>query len=149
MTSPVLDWAGFLVQRFAAEAVVAYVLSTELFGGSVVLAGGLTLPEPNAWRQTLVDREPAVRDTERWLEEQVRHVPGRERMTPVVIADFCRPAECLVAEAARRGSELIVVGSRGAGAACRLLFGSVAEAVLRDSSRPTLVVVPPGGATDS
>jgi nucleotide-binding universal stress UspA family protein len=41
---------------------------------------------------------------------------------------------------------LIVVGSRGAGAVPRLLFGSVAEGVLGGASCPVLVVVPPADA---
>ena len=142
MTGPVLDWAGLLVQRFAAEAAVAHVLSMELFTGSIAAPW----PEPDAERRTPIEREPLVRDTARWLAEQVQGAPGSERMTPVVIADFCRPAECLVAEAARRDSQLIVIGSRGAGAARRFLLGSVAEAVLRDSPCPTLVVAAPEDA---
>jgi nucleotide-binding universal stress UspA family protein len=49
-------------------------------------------------------------------------------------------ADTIVAEAARLGADLIVVGQRGLGAAERLFLGSVSEHVMRESDRPVLVV---------
>jgi nucleotide-binding universal stress UspA family protein len=54
------------------------------------------------------------------------------------------PAEVLVRDAERDGSDLIVVGARGAGALTRLLLGSVSESVLRHAECPVLVVRPRG-----
>jgi nucleotide-binding universal stress UspA family protein len=45
----------------------------------------------------------------------------------------------------RRDVELIVMGSRRAGTTNRLLFGSVAERVLRGAPCPVLVVGPEAG----
>lgn len=48
--------------------------------------------------------------------------------------------ETIVNEAARLGVDLVVVGARGIGAAERLLLGSVSDRVVRECSRPVLVV---------
>ena len=50
------------------------------------------------------------------------------------------PAAELVRDAQRHGSDLVVVGARGAGAVTRLLLGSVSESVLRHADCPVLVV---------
>ena len=52
------------------------------------------------------------------------------------------PSEHILQEAERTGSDLVVVGARGVGAATRLLLGSVSESVLRRASCPVLVVRP-------
>jgi nucleotide-binding universal stress UspA family protein len=52
------------------------------------------------------------------------------------------PARRIVEDAERHGSDLLVVGARGAGAATRLLLGSVSESVLRRAQCPVLVVRP-------
>lgn len=52
------------------------------------------------------------------------------------------PSDRILAEAERTGSDLVVVGARGVGAATRLLLGSVSESVLRRATCPVLVVRP-------
>ncbi len=49
-------------------------------------------------------------------------------------------AETIVAQAARDGSELIVMGSHGHGALARLVLGSVATKVVAESKVPVLLV---------
>ncbi|MDE0839149.1 MAG: universal stress protein [Kiritimatiellae bacterium] len=49
-------------------------------------------------------------------------------------------AETILREAERLNADMIVVGSHGHGAVHQLLVGSVAEPVLRKSSRPVIVV---------
>jgi nucleotide-binding universal stress UspA family protein len=51
-----------------------------------------------------------------------------------------KPAEEILDAADAGGFDLIVVGSRGKGAAARFLMGSVSERVVRHASRPVLVV---------
>lgn len=52
------------------------------------------------------------------------------------------PAEAIIAAGTEH--DLIVMGTRGRGAASRLLFGSVADRVSRHASTPTLMIRPPG-----
>jgi nucleotide-binding universal stress UspA family protein len=56
------------------------------------------------------------------------------------------PAPRIVQEAELHGTDLLVVGARGAGVA-RLLLGSVSESVLRRARCPVLVVRPPATGT--
>lgn len=52
------------------------------------------------------------------------------------------PAAEIVRNAERHGSDLLVVGARGVGAAARVLLGSVSESILRLARSPVLVVHP-------
>jgi nucleotide-binding universal stress UspA family protein len=54
-----------------------------------------------------------------------------------------RPTDGLLADAAKSGLGLIVVGARGLGTLQRLLLGSVSESVLRHADRPVLIVKQP------
>ena len=54
-----------------------------------------------------------------------------------------RPTDGLLADAAKSGVGLIVVGARGLGTLQRLLLGSVSESVLRHADRPVLIVKQP------
>ena len=50
------------------------------------------------------------------------------------------PAECIAAEVARLGADLVVVGTHGHSGLNRLLLGSVAERVVRTSRVPVVTV---------
>ena len=50
------------------------------------------------------------------------------------------PADVIVAAAAARDTDLVVVGARGLGGMTRLLLGSVSEKVLRYAGCPVLIV---------
>jgi nucleotide-binding universal stress UspA family protein len=52
------------------------------------------------------------------------------------------PAVEIIALAAERNADVIVVGSRGHGAVAGTLFGSVSRAVVHDADRPVLVARP-------
>jgi nucleotide-binding universal stress UspA family protein len=58
-------------------------------------------------------------------------------------------AERVVELARDRNAPLIVVGSRGLGAAAGALLGSVSSAIIHRADRPVLVVPRPSAAIDS
>ena len=146
MTDPVLDWGRTLSDRLGAEVTVMHVVSIPLFTGSSAAAGGLVLAEDETvWRVPAED-EPAVRNAERWLAGRLNGLNRLNTMKSAVVSGHVHPADAILDEAACLGADLIVVGSSGSGAVPRLLFGSVAEGVLRGASCPVLVIVPPRDA---
>lgn len=56
------------------------------------------------------------------------------------VVEVGRPAEVIVAEADKRGVDLIVLGARGTSAATRLLIGSVSDRVVHTAHKPVTVV---------
>ena len=66
---------------------------------------------------------------------------GPARVTSEV--DFGEPGQEIVAAAVRQHSDMIVLGSRGAGSVRRALLGSVVSEVLHQAPCPVLVVVDP------
>ncbi|HKV45315.1 MAG TPA: universal stress protein [bacterium] len=56
-------------------------------------------------------------------------------------------AKSIIDHAADLGADLIVLSTHGGGGARRVLFGSVAQQVLRGGTRPVLLIRPPGGPT--
>ena len=146
MTGPVLDWGFALSDRFAAETTVMHVVSVPLFPAASVAAVGLGPTGVESPRRGPAEDERAVHDAEHWLAERLQASSKGGRITSAVVSGYVRPADAILAEAARRGAELIVVGSSGAGAVPRLLFGSVAEGALRGASCPVLVIVQPTDA---
>ena len=80
--------------------------------------------------------------------DAVARIAGARVPDVAVTVTTGRPVARIVQEARRHGSDLLVVGARGAGAATRLLLGSVSESLLRRAECPVLVVRTgaPGGA---
>lgn len=76
--------------------------------------------------------------------EAERYLDGiRARLAPggpvEAIAAEGDPAEAVIRTAAERGAGLIIMSSHGRGGLGRLVFGSVADAVLRRSTVPVLL----------
>jgi nucleotide-binding universal stress UspA family protein len=67
-----------------------------------------------------------------------------KKMDQRITRKAIRPADSIIEEARELDTDLIVIGSRGAGAANQLLFGSVVESVLLSSPCPVFVVLPQG-----
>lgn len=115
-----------------AEVTVAYVLPTRF--DSYMLDAGMFPEEVDRVRRIRLD-EAGLR-----LEEFVERWPGRLRP---YLTDG--PAETLLEDVARRrNADLVVVGSRGAGATKIVLLGTVASSVLRDMPSDVLIARVPG-----
>lgn len=105
-------------------------------GGTVVLVHVLT---------KAADEDEVAAIAER-LRALVPAEPPRGVATEVEVVAGADPAEAIVETAARVTADAIVVASRGRSGLSRLVLGSVAEEILRRSSRPVLVVRPPPDA---
>ena len=133
MTRPVLAWTELLMRTHGSTAVLAHVV-TPPAPSDLTIASGL----PPIQHATTATPDEGIRAATNWLDDERRRLAHHERTEAVALVG--RPAQAIVAEAERRGSDLIVLGNRGVGAVQRLLFGSVTEAVLRESTRSVLVV---------
>jgi nucleotide-binding universal stress UspA family protein len=76
------------------------------------------------------------------LEGKVAEVAARS--TPTALLDGDVP-DALCQEAIRSDSDLIVMSTHGRGGLTRMWLGSVADAVVRQSSTPVLLIRPPEG----
>lgn len=86
------------------------------------------------WEPTLVDQaaNDLVQEVQQYLLTRAGHVDHEAELA------VGQPAATLIQQAA--GSELLVVGRRGAGAFKRLLIGSTSEAVANQAAVPVVVV---------
>ena len=114
-TDDVLRWGSFVAHRFSARATVVHAASAD---------------------------DPPEEDT--WITKEIGKISGSAAMDQRITRGAVRPADSIIEEARSLETELIVIGSRGAGAAHQMLFGSVAESVLLASPCPVLVVLPAG-----
>lgn len=136
VTRDVLAWADYLMGRYGARATIVHVVAPQPPTEHGASAGG-----PFAGGEgTGGDVHPTVRDATQWLETQRSTLSQPERAATAAVIGH--PAAEILAEAERCGSDLIVLGDRGAGTVERLLLGSVAEAVSRSAARAVLVVKP-------
>jgi nucleotide-binding universal stress UspA family protein len=125
-----LRWAHLLAQRSGAALTALHVFRPVYLGVARAVSG-------MGASRTLEQEQQ--RQAEVWLDHHVAEA-GWSTGEAVLRIESGDPATALVA--AQRGGEydLVVVGSRGAGAASRMLLGSVATGVLRGASCPVLVV---------
>ncbi|MDL2207518.1 universal stress protein, partial [Desulfovibrio sp. OttesenSCG-928-M16] len=88
--------------------------------------------------------ESFVNELSQGAEEQMRKVMAKHfadiRATSRIVSGF--PAEEVLAEAERWGADLIVMGTHGRKGVDLLLFGSVAEKVVKGATMPVLTVSP-------
>lgn len=68
--------------------------------------------------------------------------PRLEALQPEIVVNYATPVDLINEVAREEKIDLIIVGSHGAAGVERLALGSVAEAVLRKSSCPVLIVGP-------
>lgn len=130
ISGSVLQWAGFLHDRFGASITAFYAVSPWLYGRIRNISGMA--------RERALETELLAGGTT-WVNEQLAAAKliERDARAEVVIGD---PRYEIPAAAQRTGADFIVMGSRGAGAVGRAMVGSVACAVLRTTAAPVLVV---------
>lgn len=124
-----LIWAAELGKAFKAEVVVLHVLDLT-FGA---LAGS---PAEVAAMQAFSDlADKARREAKELMSDVAKRYPDARTM---IREGSPRPIIQQVAE--EEGADLIVMGTQGRTGVAHLLFGSVAEHVVRHSRVPVLIV---------
>jgi nucleotide-binding universal stress UspA family protein len=87
-------------------------------------------------------------DVRRDLQEMLRvlvpaEAVGRGMRTETVVQEGSDPAEAIAQVARRLDADLVVMASHGRSGLRRALLGSVAESVMRSTSRPVVIVPVP------
>jgi nucleotide-binding universal stress UspA family protein len=93
-----------------------------------------------------IHSDDALRELRRDGERALETVAAMAREAGLTIrSEVCegRPGEAIVAEAARSGADLVVLGSHGQGALTDLLLGSVSQYVIHHADVPVCIVRSP------
>lgn len=129
-TLPVLAWGGAVAGLTGASTTVLHVFRPVYGGAAGVVSGA------DARRRL---HEEQLEQVERQVRNEVAEAGVRGPDVTITV-ESGEPAAVIAEEADRRAAGMIVMGSRGAGAAGRALLGSVAGDVIRSTGRPVLVV---------
>ena len=89
---------------------------------------------------TLANQEMLQEAAMTWLRTRIAKTASESIIAPAAVVGF--PASTILDEAVARGSDLIVMGSRGKSTTRRLLLGSVSSSVLHSAPCSVLVVPP-------
>ncbi len=133
--APVLRWTRELAQRFKAKATLLYVVPPQVFSNVSVPVEWLSSPTV-----TLANQEMLQEAAMTWLRTRIAKTASESIIEPAAVVGF--PASTILDEAVARGSDLIVMGSRGKSTTRRLLLGSVSSSVLHSAPCSVLVVPP-------
>jgi len=128
-----------------AEAVIPFIL--EIAGPldmEVILARVIVPPAPliveGSVQLAVEDPEEVRLDAEEYLAALAAELRGKGVRAHTQVRKGRRPAEEIVAMARDAEADLIAMTTHGRSGLGRLLFGSVAEGVLRESKLPVLLL---------
>jgi nucleotide-binding universal stress UspA family protein len=125
--------AGELAYHFGSELHIVHVIAP------VPIIPVPIGPEPSAFNVTLYEQELEA-SSKRALEEVVNQLESKEVKTRL-IALRGDPADEIVRTADEENIDLIVIATRGRTGLDRLIFGSVAEKVVRLAKCPVLTTI--------
>lgn len=136
-TPRVMAAASTLADRFGAHVTALHVVSSAVLSHVLSMAAASGQDE-----MTPAEVQDEFRlDTDRWIQGLIdAGVPPLHADSEVA---FGTSGQEILSAAERLGSDLIVIGSRGAGAVRRTLLGSTVSAVVREAACPVFVVVEP------
>lgn len=125
-----LTWADMLARRFGATLTALHVFRPVYLGVAKIVSG---MDAAARLEQEQFDQTGA------WLDQLV-HEAVRSGGEAVPRLERGDPVSAVVATQRGGDFDLVIIGSRGAGGAARMLLGTVATGVLRGASCPVLVV---------
>ncbi|MFN8558493.1 MAG: universal stress protein [Dehalococcoidia bacterium] len=130
-----------------AEAALPYAETLAEITGAGLRLLSVVAREPrgltNRSERVAGELEQAGRDAaERYLAE-IAAVPRERGLTVATVVEVGDAAAAIMAAAGAGDVALIVMATSGAGGVDRWILGSVADRVMRQASRPTLLVRPP------
>ena len=90
----------------------------------------------------MVDVEEMLEESQKYLDGLADKLRAEGLQVSTVALESERVVEAIVEYAEKRGIDLIVMSTHGRGGLSRLVFGSVAEGVVRQAPCPVLLVRP-------
>jgi nucleotide-binding universal stress UspA family protein len=134
ITPLIVNWAAKLQRCSGAEVIAVHVVGSAALSHVLSMSSIESGEPPTAEEIDEIFRE----DRERWEKELVSAgIPAVKVRSEVVFGEV---SSAVLATARRYDADLIVMGSH-AGPVRRILLGSAASAVVRESETPVLVVV--------
>jgi len=128
-----LDYAIARARRRKAKLVLVHVISTNVLMAATSEDGGSA--------QLIVKAQEVARENARIA---MRKLVARKELAPsehrVIFIESLDPAGAIAGQARKSRARMIIMGSQGRTGISRLFSGSVAEATLRATRRPLLVV---------
>lgn len=134
-----LPHAAALAQRFEARVILFRAVSLPPVAAAVPLAPGQS--SPAAIVETVELAQEVQEASIQYLEGLARRLRAHNIGADVRVGDDTGDvAESILAAAESEGADLIVMTTHGRTGLSRLLFGSVAESVLRTARVPVLLI---------
>ena len=110
-------------------------------GATLILVRAAQAPTRMPWANAIEAQVDAVGEAKRYLSRIADGLRGHAREHAVTTSVWYGPAaQAIVDAAAMRGAQLIVMSTHGRSGLRRVVFGSVAESVLRTTTTPVLLV---------
>lgn len=130
-TTKIVDYAAMMAKCFGAELILVHV--TPKFDSytkaSIVLASATTL------------EEEVLEESENKMKKLLGSAKLKDvKATSMIVSGDA--AETILETATKKKADLIVMGTHGRSAVGRVLFGSIAEKIVRGSSIPVVTVRP-------
>lgn len=135
-----LRYATEIAQRFGAEIALLQVIKP----ATPVIAAGASGVASTPAGSEIVALEEDKRNTaraRRYLNRKVRQIKSQDiaGSCNVVVGD---PAQSIMALSKKERIDMIVMSTHGKSGLKRAILGSVADAVIRESGKPVLVIRP-------
>jgi len=139
-----LRYAAEVAQRFGAEVILTQAVVPEKLvsttAGVAAGMGSIAATEIAAQAALEEDKRNVAR-AKRYLSGKVRGIrsQGIEGSYKVVVGD---PAQSIMGFSKKESIDLVVMTTHGKSGLKRAIMGSVADAVIRESGKPVLVIRP-------
>jgi nucleotide-binding universal stress UspA family protein len=136
LAEKVLPYVESLARSMDAHVILFRVPIYAYERASVTaLAGHMPVPFPE-------DREEALRDATNYLEEVRQDLASRGVRVTTAIEEGPNTAETIIEYATDKNVDMIAMSTHGRSGLGRLIYGSVADEVLRRSHKPVLLIRP-------
>lgn len=141
--SRAVQYAADVAQRFSAEVIFIQVIKTATPGFAATGYDDTVSPAASAIavQAALEADKRNVARAKRYLSDKVRTIRSRHIKSSyqVLIGD---PADSIMEFSEKENIDLVVMTTHGRSGLKRAVMGSIADAVIRESGKPVLVVRP-------